>query len=104
MNEDIIFPFQVFLNAFSCSFIPDITYFYYDIPGSIMKKIQSKTMTSRFGLQYAEVTSFYRKYAQNYRKENIYESILQKIINFEIFYATEISNSAAITKSEKRNL
>ncbi|MDR2690799.1 MAG: glycosyltransferase [Dysgonamonadaceae bacterium] len=102
LNEDIIFSFQVFFNAFSCSFIPDITYFYYDTPDSIMKKMQSKNIPSRLGLQYAEISSFYRKYAQKYRNENIYESILYYITNHECFYAIRINDSIAIPKSEKK--
>ena len=102
LNEDNIFSFQIFLNAFSCSFVPEITYFYYDTPNSIMEKMQSKNISSRFGLQFAEISSFYRNYAQNYRKESIYEPVLQYIINNEYFYAIKISDSAAITKSEKK--
>ena len=102
LNEDNIFSFQVFLNAFSCSFVPAITYFYYDTPDSTMEKMQRKNMSSRFGLQFAEISSFYREYAQNYRKENIYESVLQYIINQEYFYAIKISDSTVITKSEKK--
>ncbi|MDR0733766.1 MAG: glycosyltransferase [Dysgonamonadaceae bacterium] len=102
VNEDNIFSFQVFLNACSCSFIPDITYFYYDTPDSIMTKMQNKNISSRFGLQFAEISSFYRKYLQNYRKENIYESVLQWVINNEYFYTIKVSDSAIITKSEKK--
>jgi glycosyltransferase involved in cell wall biosynthesis len=101
VNEDNIFSFQVVLNAFACSFIPDITYFCYNTPGSSMKR-QSKNISSRFGLNYAEISSFYRNYAQNYRNENIYESILQYIVNNEFFLATKINDSAVIPKSEKK--
>ena len=99
--EDTIFSFQVFLNAFSCSFIQEITYFYYDTPDSLVK-MQNKNLPFRLGLNYAEMCSFYREYAQKYSKENIYESVLQYVINQEYFYAIKISDSAAITKSEKK--
>jgi glycosyltransferase involved in cell wall biosynthesis len=102
LNEDIIFSFQVFLNAFSCAFVPEITYLYYDTPNSTVKQMQNKNISSRFGLQFAEVSVFLREYAEKYRKENIYEFILQWIINNEYFYAIKISDSAVITKSEKK--
>ncbi|MDR0613354.1 MAG: hypothetical protein LBG45_07755, partial [Dysgonamonadaceae bacterium] len=101
LNEDTAFSFQVFLNARSCSFVPEITYFYYDIPDSITK-MQNKNLPSRLGLNYAEMCYFYREYVQRYRKENIYETLLQYIVNQEYFYAIRINDSAAITKSEKK--
>ncbi|MDR1632786.1 MAG: hypothetical protein LBR97_07915, partial [Dysgonamonadaceae bacterium] len=87
MNEDNIFSFQIFLNAFSCAFVPEITYFYYDdTPDSTMEKMQNQNISSRFGLQFTEISSFYRNYAQKYRNEDIYESVLQYTINNEYFY------------------
>ena len=104
LNEDNIFSFQVFLNAFSCSFIPDITYFYYDTPNSTLKKVQNKNLSSRFGIQFAEITSFYREYSQKYRKESIYEFLLVYTINNGYFFATKIDRSNVIPKYEKKKL
>ncbi|MDR0733921.1 MAG: glycosyltransferase [Dysgonamonadaceae bacterium] len=101
LNEDTAFSFQVFLNAFSCSFVPEITYFYYDTPDSIVK-MQKKNLPPRLGLNYAEMCSFYREYVQKYRKENIYESVLQWIVNNEYFYSIKVSDSAVIAKPDKR--
>jgi len=104
LNEDNIFSFQVFLNASSCSSISDITYFYYDTPNSIMKKMENKNMSSRFGIQSTEIVSFYREYSRKYRKENIYEFLLVYIINNGYFFATKIDRSNVIPKSEKEKL
>ncbi|MDR0559662.1 MAG: glycosyltransferase [Prevotellaceae bacterium] len=102
LNEDNIFSFQVFLNAFSCSLIHDITYFYYETPDSIMYKIQNKNISPRFATQYTEIGAFYREYMQNYRYTDIYESIIEYVINNEYFHAVKVSNSLKICKSEKR--
>ena len=104
LNEDNIFSFQLFLNAFSCSFVPDITYFYYDTPDSIMKKMENKNMSSRFGVQSAEIISFYREYSQKYSLENIYAFLLVYIINNAYFFATKIDRSHVIPRSEKKKL
>jgi glycosyltransferase involved in cell wall biosynthesis len=104
LNEDNIFSFQVFLNAFSCSFIPDITYFYSDTPNSITKKVENPNVSVRFGVQFAEIISFYREYAQKYSHENIYEFLLIYIINKGYFFAAKIDRSNAIPKSEKKKL
>jgi hypothetical protein len=102
LNEDNIFSFQIFLNAFSCSFVPEITYLYYDTPNSLENQNKGNKSSFRICHQFTEISSFYRKYAQNYRKENIYESVLQYIVNNEFYFAIKISDSAAITKSEKK--
>lgn len=105
LTEDFAFSFQVFLNARSCSFVPEITYFYYDTPGSTMKNLNknlNKNLPSRFGLNYAEMFSFFCEYAQKYREDSIYESVLYYIINKEHSHAILISDSVAITKSEKK--
>jgi glycosyltransferase involved in cell wall biosynthesis len=101
--EDSIFSLQVFLNAFSCSFVPDITYFYYDTPDSLVNKIRKSNLrSSRFAVNMVEISAFYRQYAQNYRKESIYESILIYIVNTEYFHAIKVNESTAIPESEKK--
>ncbi|MDR2651951.1 MAG: glycosyltransferase [Prevotellaceae bacterium] len=102
LNEDVIFSFQLFLNVHSRSSIPDITYFYYDTPGSLENQNKGNKGSSRICRQYAEICSFYREYTQNYHKENLYESILQYVVNYECFLAIRISDNAVITKSEKK--
>jgi glycosyltransferase involved in cell wall biosynthesis len=99
LNEDNIFSFQVFLKSLSCSFLSDITYFHYDIPNSTMKRVHNAS--SRFARQYTEIISFEWEFAQNYRKERIYESLLAYIVFYTIYSATEIGKSKMINPSEK---
>jgi len=103
LNEDNIFSFQLFLNASSCSFIPDITYFYYDTPNSLENQYRWKNTSFRICLQFTEIISFEWNYAQKYRCERIYESLLSYII-FYIFYLSDrIRGSKVISSKEKKD-
>jgi glycosyltransferase involved in cell wall biosynthesis len=102
LNEDNIFSFQVFLCAQSCAFIPDITYYYFDTPESIMSKLQSGNINARFGRQYAEISAFFRDYSQKFRSERIYASLVEYTINQQYAASISISDSRKIKKNEKR--
>jgi hypothetical protein len=102
LNEDNVFTFQVLLCASSCAFVPDITYFYYDTPNSIINQSQGKNSSFRFCAQFTEIISFYLEYAQKYRQEKIYESLLNYIIFYVYFLTGKIRASDVITSQEKR--
>jgi len=101
--DDNVFSFQLLLNASSCSFNPDVTYFYYDTPHSTMNQCQGENVSYRFCVQFTEIISFYWDYARKFRQEKIYESLLSYII-FYVFYLTDkIRISKAITSKEKKD-
>jgi len=102
--EDTLFSFKVFLNADSCSFVPDITYFYYDTPGSLTNQANNKNLSFRICSQFLETYFSLSEYSQLYSKESIYESLLSFVINNGVFTAIQIDGSALITKSEKTKL
>jgi len=103
LNEDNLFSFQLFLNASSCSFIPDITYYYYDTPNSILNQSQGKNTSFRICKQFTEIISYEWKYAQNYRHERIYESLISHIIFYIFYLSDKIRVSKIISSKEKKD-
>jgi glycosyltransferase involved in cell wall biosynthesis len=93
LPEDSVFSFQSYLNASSCSFVPQITYLYYVVSGINKNEAKNEEVSFRMRQQFAEIISFELKYAQNYRQERIYESLLSFIVSFIFFLPERIKYS-----------
>jgi len=100
--EDIIFLFQILLNAYSCAFITDITYYYCDTPNSVVKQIKKNHTPYRICSQYTDIISFEWEYVQNYRHERVYESLLSHIVFLIFYFSNEIRVSRIISSKEKK--
>ena len=102
MHEDNLFIFQLILNACSCNYISDITYYYYDTPDSLNKESDNNRVSEKYALQYIDSIDFKRKYIQNYSDVKIRESVLRFIIFQTIYYAVLIKNSIILNDTEKK--
>lgn len=101
LNEDNIFTFQVILNASSCRFIPDLTYYYYDTPDSIVKKAVTNKITTRYAQQYTECIHFKIDYLKSYSDIRIRETVSRYIIFQTICYSINIDRSSILSRIEK---
>ena len=101
LNEDNLFTFQVILNAQSCRYISDITYYYYDTPNSTVKAACNHKISDRFAQQYVECIDFKRKYIQNYSDITIQEFVYRYIIFQTIHYTLLIKQSDLLNNKEK---
>ena len=102
LNEDNLFTFQVILNAQSCRYISDITYYYYDTPNSTVKAAMHHKLSHRFAQQYVECIGFKKKYIKNYSDLTIKEFVYRYIIFQTIHYALLIKQSDMLTHKEKK--
>jgi len=102
LNEDNLFTFQVILNARSCRYISDITYYYYDTPNSTVKAASNHKISDRFAQQYVECIDFKRKYIQNYADISKKEFVYRYIIFQTIHYTLLIKQSDLLNNKEKK--
>jgi len=100
LNEDTVFSFQVFLNANSCAFVQDITYYYYDTPNSIV----NADISYRIGVGFTEISDFWWNYAQNYNRESVYESILSYICLKTFYRYARTCESRLLSRTEKKEI
>ena len=100
--EDNLFTFQVVLNALSCSYISDLTYFYYDTPKSVVNQSKANKTPERHANDFIESINFKIHYIKKINDIETRETVYRYII-FQIkHYVTRIHNSVLLTKKQKR--
>ena len=100
--EDMVFNYQLLLNANSCRLISNITYSYRNSPASIMSTVVDGSIPDRIAKDLMEYIEYKKLFARKLQITSIYSTLIKEILLDSTRKAIDLSVSKLISRENKR--